>query len=151
MSKIHLKVVSPERTLVDNEIEEVIVWTKTGQIAILPNHMPLVTEIEPGDIIIKTGKEDIIAVIYGGFIQVKEKSEVLILADGAEHLHELNEAEIKEAKERAEQAKKQSKGNKVIFAASEAELARITTQLRSITRHSGIRRRHGKDIKELKH
>lgn len=149
MSVIQLKVITPERTLVDEEVAEVILPTKTGQIAILPNHMPLIAEIEPGDIVIRSKNSENVTLVYGGFVYVKEKSQVLILADSAEHLHELNETEILEAKKRAEAAKEAAIGNKELLAESEAEIARITTQLRSITRHSGIKRHRGKDFKDL--
>jgi len=149
VSRLHLRVITPERTLIDSMISEVILPTKTGQIAILPNHMPLIAEIMPGSIVIKSKEEERVAVVYGGFIYVKENSEVLVLADAAEHLHELNEAEIMAAKQRAEDARDAAKGNIALTAVSEAELSRITTQLRSIHRHSGIKRQRGKDIKEL--
>lgn len=146
MSKLHLRVITPERTLIDSMIDEVILPTKNGQIAILPNHIPLIAEVMPGDIVIKSKEDDKVAIVYGGFIYVKEGSEALILADSAEHLHELNEAEILAAKKRAEEARDSVDKDHALFAESEAELARISTQLRSINRHSGIKRRRNKDI-----
>jgi len=146
MPQIHLRVITPERTLIDGLVDEVVLPTKTGQIAVLPNHIPLIAEIIPGDIIVKAKGDDKVTVVYGGFIYVKENSEVLVLADSAEHLHELNEAEILAAKKRAEEARDSVGKDHALFAESEAELARISTQLRSINRHSGIKRRHNKEI-----
>lgn len=150
MAQIHLTIISPERTLLDDMVDEVLLPTGSGQIAILPHHMPLISQVVHGDIIIRQGKKETIAVVYGGFVHVKDGIEVSILADAVEHLHELNEKEILAAKERVEEAKKTISEDGALFAASEAEIARITTQLRSINRHSGIKRHHGTDIKELK-
>jgi F-type H+-transporting ATPase subunit epsilon len=143
---LHLKVVSPERTLLDEDAEEVILQAKTGQIAILPNHMPMVTELANGDIVVRKNGHDEVSLIYGGFVYVKEGSNVLILADGAEHLAELNEAEILEARKEALVAIENAKGNETALAVSEAQLARITTQLRSLHRHTGLQKyRRGKE------
>jgi F-type H+-transporting ATPase subunit epsilon len=149
VAQLHLTIISPERTLLDDMIDEVILPTFTGQIAILPHHMPLVAQIVNGDIVVKHGGKETVAVVYGGFIYVKGDNEVLILADAVEHLHELNETEIMAAKERVEAAKKNAGGDGILIAASEAELGRITAQLRSITKHSGIKRRRGADIKDI--
>ncbi len=144
MSTLHLKVVSPERTLLDDNVDEVVLPTVTGQIAVLPHHMPLVSELAHGDIIVKKGDHTQVALVYGGFVYVKPGNEVMILADSADHLHELNEAEILEAKKRAENAIEGAKGDHALLATSEAELSRITTQLRSLTRHSTLRKHHHK-------
>ncbi len=150
MAQIHLTIISPERTLLDDMVDEVVLPTDTGQIAILPHHQPLISQVVNGDILVKQGSKEQVAVVYGGFVYVKDGIEVLILADAAEHLHELNEVEIMAAKKRVEEAKASAGTDHALIATSEAELARITTQLRSITKHSGIKRRRGADISDLK-
>ena len=142
MAKLKLKVVSPERTLFDDEVDEVILPTITGQIAILPHHMPLVAELAHGDIVVKQGETSHVALVYGGFVYVKDGNQVLILADSADHLHELNEVEILEAKARAEAAIKGAEGDNSLLAISQADLSRITTQLRTLTKHSTRKHHH---------
>lgn len=149
MSKLHLSIITPERTLLDEMVEEVTLLVKTGQITILSNHAPLIAEISPGEIVIRNKDDEKIALAYGGFVHVKNGSEVIVLADAAEHLHELNETEIVEAKKAAEEALAEAVANKELFAESEAELVRIATQLKSIKRHSGIKRRHGQETKNI--
>lgn len=102
---LHIQVITPEKTLIDQEADEIVVPTTTGEIAILPHHIPLVTQIAPGIMIIKhNGKEEHLA-IDGGFIQVTEK-EIRILADFALSAREASAKEAEEARKRAEQAMK---------------------------------------------
>lgn len=148
MAQLHLTIISPERTLFDDMVDEVLLPTAGGQIGVLPHHMPMIAQVVNGDIVIKQGKNDHVTVVYGGFVNVKDGIEMQILADSAEHLSELNEAEILEAKKRVEAAMKNASGDHAMIATSTAELARITTQLRSITKHSGIKRRRSADSRE---
>ena len=70
MSQLHLKVVTPEKLLVDEEVSQVNISTEQGQLGILPHHINLMAKLEPGELIIKKhGKVDTLAV-GDGFIQV---------------------------------------------------------------------------------
>lgn len=149
MDKINLKIVTPERTLLEEKVSEILLHTAQGQIAILPHHTSLVSEIMPGEIIVRSSKDEKIALVYGGFLHVQPHNEVIILADSAEHLHELNEAEIIEAKKRAEDIKAGSIGDKERLAEAEAELARISTQLRVVNKHRNLKARSHKNIKNI--
>ena len=149
MARLHLMIISPERTLFDDEADEIILTTSTGEITILPQHIPLVAQLTSGDVVIKKDGKDEIKLVYGGFLYIKDGVNVTILADAAEHLEELNEKEILEAKKRAEKAIEEANGDETAIATSEAELSRITAQLRSITKHSGIKRRRNPEINDL--
>lgn len=149
MARLHLMIISPERTLFDDEADEIILTTSTGEITILPQHIPLVAQLASGDVVIKKDGKDEIKLVYGGFLYIKDGVNVTILADAAEHLEELNEKEILEAKKRAEKAIEEANGDETAIATSEAELSRITAQLRSITKHSGIKRRRNPEINDL--
>ena len=149
MARLHLMIISPERILFDDEADEIILTTSTGEITILPQHIPLVAQLTSGDVVIKKDGKDEIKLVYGGFLYIKDGVNVTILADAAEHLEELNEKEILEAKKRAEKAIEEANGDETAIATSEAELSRITAQLRSITKHSGIKRRRNPEINDL--
>ncbi|HBG81470.1 TPA: ATP synthase F1 subunit epsilon [candidate division CPR2 bacterium] len=139
MQKLHLKITTPERVLVDEEAREVIVPTKSGQISILPSHTALVAEITPGEMLIRNEKEEKVALVYGGFVEVQEGSKVIILADSAEHLHELSEKEAEEARNRAETLMQEVRDDKERFADAEAELARSLIQLKLLKKHHSHR------------
>lgn len=115
--------------MLKEEILQITLPTKAGEITVLPNHIPLVSSLMPGVIQIKKkdGQEEIIS-ISGGFLEVL-KDKVVILADTAERAEELNLDQVEEARRRAEELKKKARsGEQVNFteinAAIERELAR---------------------------
>ena len=102
---------------------QITVPTTTGEITVLPDHIPLISVLQPGVIELKKGdgSQEIIAV-SGGFIEVL-KDKVVILADTAERAEELDEERIKLAQERARDLKKNAKAvDDIQFAAVEAKL-----------------------------
>ncbi len=77
---MQLEIITPEKTVLKEEIDEVVVNTTNGQIAILPGHINLLTTLVPGEMTIKAkGKETYLAVT-GGFLEVQNNT-VSVLAD----------------------------------------------------------------------
>lgn len=105
---IKFEIVTPERVVLKEEVTQITVPTRNGEITVLPNHIPLVASLQPGVIEVKTktGETEIMSV-SGGFIEVL-KDKVVILADTAERGHEIDEKRAEEAKERAEKLKKEA-------------------------------------------
>ncbi len=103
MSAIKLKIVTPERVLYEDTVDQLSVSTTTGQVTILPHHLPLVSQLAPGEVIIKKGNqsEDLMAV-SGGILEVLP-NQVVILADTAERAAEIDEARAEAAKARAQE------------------------------------------------
>ncbi|MEK7061998.1 MAG: ATP synthase F1 subunit epsilon [Patescibacteria group bacterium] len=130
---LHLKLISAEKTLYDHEIYEVLLPTANGQIAILPNHQPLIAEIIPGIIIVRSQKntrendQDYLAT-SGGIVEVKNNT-VRILCDSATRSEDLNELEIQKAHDRALHMKKEAKDN-ISLADASAELSRSLAELK---------------------
>tara|TARA_B100001964_G_scaffold217261_1_gene257175 strand:+ start:196 stop:618 length:423 start_codon:yes stop_codon:yes gene_type:complete len=99
---IQFSIVTPERIIMSQTVDSVSVMTSTGEITVLPNHAPLVSELKPGELkLIVDGKEELLAVSTG-FIEVRDKGEVVILADTADRAEELDIEAINKAKEEAE-------------------------------------------------
>ncbi len=126
---IKFEIVTPERIVLKEEIRQITLPTKAGEITVLPDHIPLVASLQPGVIHIKkkNGEEEIIS-ISGGFLEVL-KDKIVILADTAERAEELDLASVEESRRRAEELKKTAtSADKVNFAeinaAIEKELAR---------------------------
>lgn len=103
MSKIKLELTTPERKVFEDEVDQITLPTKEGEITILPHHIPLVGILVPGmATVVKDGTETFLAV-SGGFIEVQPDNRVIVLADTAERAEELDEKKIEEARERAKQ------------------------------------------------
>ncbi len=104
---IKFEIVTPERIVLKEQILQVTVPTRNGEITVLPNHIPLVASLQPGVIEIK--KEDgtpVVISVSGGFIEVL-KDKIVLLADTAERAEEIEVDRAEEARKRAEEAKKE--------------------------------------------
>lgn len=123
---IKFQIVTPERMVLEENILQVSVPTKEGEITVLPEHIPLVAGLLPGVVEIKTEKgETEIMAVSGGFIEVK-KDKVVILADTAERGHEIDLSRAEQARKRAEELKEKAEHGQFadISAKIEKELAR---------------------------
>lgn len=78
------------------EADEVVLTTTNGQMGILPHHEPLVAQVVPGMVIIKSGKASETFATYGGLLEVT-KDYVRVLADEADHEGDLVASEIEAA------------------------------------------------------
>lgn len=109
---LQLKIITPERLILDEMVEGVSIPTTDGEITILPEHIPLIAGLASGDVVGHTGGEDIPMAVVGGFVEVKKNEEgittVAILADFAEHVSAISDEEIEKAKAKAEELKKQA-------------------------------------------
>jgi F-type H+-transporting ATPase subunit epsilon len=106
---IKFEIVTPEKVVLKQEILQITVPTASGEITVLPDHIPLVSILQPGVIEIKRADNVVeIMAVSGGFLEVM-KDKVVILADTAERAEELDEARNKEAREKAEKLKEEAK------------------------------------------
>ena len=100
---LKLEIVTPERRILDAEVDSVTVPTATGEAGILPNHAPLVSALKPGVVSYSAkGNSDRFA-ITGGFVEVSS-NRVSVLADNAEGADEIDVAAVKADRESAEKA-----------------------------------------------
>ena len=105
-NKIKLKIVTPERTVYESEIDQLTLPTQEGEITVLPNHIPLISVLAPGELIAKADGEEITMAVSGGMVEVR-RNEITILADTAERAEEIDLKRAEEARERAEKLKEE--------------------------------------------
>ena len=130
---LYLKVVTPEKMLVDEEVSQVNVSTEQGQIGILPHHINLMAKLIPGELVIKKGgKSDSIA-IGDGFIQMANNT-LTVMTDLATYAVDIDEKAVEDAKKRAEQALEQTLSDEE-YAETLANLEKSLAQLRVKRRH----------------
>ncbi len=135
---IHLQVITPEKTVFDDEVDQVTLPTQKGQITILPYHIALITAINPGELTYKRhSKENVLAAGFG-FAQVAQNN-VKVLVDLASPAEELDEKSIETAKREAEEAlaKKHELGEEE-YATAAANLQKSLAQLRIKRRHRSV-------------
>lgn len=125
---IKLKIITPERTVLEEIVDSVTIPTTMGEIGIFPDHIPLVTTLKSGDIVAKTKDEIIPVAVVGGFVEIKN-NEVAILADFAEHVSEISDEVVARAQARAEELKSMKEKAEVVdFERFETELERSLTR-----------------------
>jgi F-type H+-transporting ATPase subunit epsilon len=131
MSSIRLDIVTAERAVYSEDVDMVIAPGIEGQLGILPNHTPLMTVLQAGELRVKKGGEEISLAISGGFLEVRP-DKVVILADSAERADEIDIARADEARQRAQQrlAEKQAAGTDA--ARAEASLRRSLVRLKVV-------------------
>lgn len=132
---IKFEIVTPERTVLKEEIVEVTVPTLEGEITILPHHAPLVATLKPGVLSLKKadGKIDV-AFVAGGFLEVL-RNKVVVLADAAARAEEIDLIKVEEAKARAEKAMKEVRQEDAgEFARVAALLERELAKTRAVNR-----------------
>lgn len=133
--QLKLKIVTPERLILEELVDQVSLPTTTGEITILPNHLPLITGLASGDVVAFVGGEHVPMAVVGGFVEIKTNeegiTEVAVLADFAEHVHELSDEKIEQAKQKSEELRKQMENKEhVDFEHFEAELERSLTRVK---------------------
>src|SRR3989344_5278008 len=136
MSKqLKLKIITPERLILEEMVDQVSLPTTLGEITILPDHIPLITGLASGDVVALVNGEYVPMAVVGGFLEVKQDEKgmtnVAVLADFAEHLSELGDEAIEKAKARAEELKKQMENKEVVdYEHFAAELERSLTRVK---------------------
>ena len=136
MSKqLKLKIITPEKLVLEEMVDQVSLPTTLGEITVLPDHIPLITEITSGDIVAFVKGEHVPMAVVGGFLEVKQDEHgmtvVAVLADFAEHVSELSDEKIEKAKTQAEELKKQMSNKEVVdYEHFATELERSLTRVR---------------------
>ena len=130
MDSIKFQLVTPEKTVLNQELASLTCPTDMGYITILPNHVPLVASLTSGELHAKSENgEDSYIFVSGGFVQINPHSQVIVLADLAEHHYEIDAQKAEEAKARAEkdlaERKMSSEEYAKVSAALEKSLGRI--------------------------
>ena len=129
MATFKLEIVTAERMVFSDEVSALIAWGMEGQLGILPHHAPLMTMLQPGDLMIRKDKEEEYLAISGGFLEVRP-DKVIILADACERVDEIDIARAEEAKKRAQEALKTAVPLTIDMAAAEAALRRSLARLK---------------------
>lgn len=122
-----LEVVTAERVVLSDDVDQVVVPGAAGRMGILARHEPLLTSLIPGEMDIIKGNERTPFAISGGFMEVLP-DRVTILADTAERADEIDEARAEAARQRAEALMRERRGDQEMLLA-ESQLRRAMVRL----------------------
>lgn len=132
MSTIKLDVVTAERVVFSDEVDVIVAPGIEGQLGILPHHAPLMTILKPGELLVRKDGEEFSLVITGGFLEVRP-DRVIVLADAAERVEEIDMARAEEAKRRAQEQLRE-RPSEVDTARAQAALLRALARLEVVQR-----------------
>jgi F-type H+-transporting ATPase subunit epsilon len=98
---LKLEIVTPEAKTYSQDVEMVTIPAAEGEMGIYPQHVPLLTQLVPGEIIVRKDGRDFFLAIGEGFVQVTGER-VAIMADMAIRAESIDESKAEEARKRAE-------------------------------------------------
>ncbi|OGQ56722.1 MAG: ATP synthase F1 subunit epsilon [Deltaproteobacteria bacterium RIFCSPLOWO2_02_56_12] len=126
--KIRLKLVTPSRLLLDEEVDEVTAPGALGEFGVLPKHISFLTLLEVGEMSYKQGGERHHLALSGGYAEVLDEV-MTVLAGAAEYSDEIDIERARAARERAEKRMAELSQEDKEFAAAEAALRRALVRL----------------------
>jgi len=128
-----LEIVTPTETVFSGAVEMVTLPTATGQIGIYPQHVPLLTRMVPGEMIVRRSGRDEFIAVGQGLVEITG-DHIAIVTDMAIAVEKIDEARVEEARRQAE-ARLRDKISEEEVATVNASLARSLAQLRVKARH----------------
>ena len=102
MATMHLEIITAERRVYSDEVEVLVAPGIDGELGILPHHAPLMTALQPGEIMIRKDGQETYLAVTGGFLEVMA-NQVTILADACERSDEIDEELARVAMEQAQE------------------------------------------------
>lgn len=134
MSTIRVDVVSAEESIFSGDAKFVALPGESGELGILPGHIPLITRIKPGAVRIEKaeGGEEFVFVA-GGILEV-QPSHITVLSDTAIRGKDLDEAKATDARKEAEEAVKNAKSD-LDLAKATSELAVMAAQIAALRKY----------------
>ncbi|HVO09490.1 MAG TPA: ATP synthase F1 subunit epsilon [Vicinamibacteria bacterium] len=130
-----LEIVTPDGKAYAEDVEMVTLTGAEGEIGILPQHVRLMTQMLPGELVVRRGGKDVFVAVGGGLVEVRA-DRVQILTDMAVAAEKIDEAKAEEARRRAE-VRLQDQLSAEEVAATNAALTRALAQLKVRRRHHG--------------
>ena len=134
MVTMRLEIVTAEREVYSEDVEALVAPGIDGELGILPHHAPLMTGLQPGELMIRKDGRDEYMMVSGGFLEVMG-NRVTVLADACESSDEIDEQRAQEAMSRA-QERMASRSTDLDLEQATAAVRRAETRLRV------VRRRH---------
>jgi F-type H+-transporting ATPase subunit epsilon len=138
---IRCEIVSQDRQVFSGDVDMVVLPGASGVMGILPHHSPLLTTLIYGIITVRSGEEEQIFTVAGGFAEV-QPDQVTVLADAAEDIAEIDVQRAEEARKRAQELLERGTGTDTDqYLAIQAALRRSTLRLNAARRYNKRRQR----------
>ncbi len=127
MKTLKVNIVTPDGPVYESEVEMVSTKAQSGELGILPGHIPMVAPLQIGAVRLKNGGNTELVAVSGGFIEVRPE-QVTILAQTAERSESIDPERARESKSRAE-SRLQTQRDDVDFRRAELALKRAMNRI----------------------
>ncbi|MGG3739285.1 F0F1 ATP synthase subunit epsilon [Aeribacillus pallidus] len=127
MKTLTVSIVTPDGPVYESDVEMVSAKAQSGELGILPGHIPMVAPLQIGAVRLKKGGNTELVAVSGGFLEVRP-DKVTILAQAAEKASDIDVERAKAAKERAER-RLQAKQDDIDFKRAELALKRAMNRI----------------------
>lgn len=135
MPKINVKIITPERIVYEDVVDQATLPVSDGEVTILPKHRSYIASLKAGAIMMRKGPDELNIAVAGGFLEFAD-NELIILADEAARAEEIDLQEAEAARKRAEELKKQ------VISSDEVEYARVAAALEMEIAKINVARRY---------
>lgn len=130
MNTFAVTVVTPSgRIFSTDAAEKLSARTRSGQITVLAQHTPLVSVLKIGQLVVKMADDEHRSAVFGGFLEVRESGEVIILADEAERAADIDVAQAEAAREETQRLIKNHRQKDAEFHRLQSDLHRSTARI----------------------
>ena len=137
---LQFKIATTEKVVYEDEIKQASIPTTSGEVTILPNHIPLVSVLQAGEIKITDKDGEHVLAVAGGFLEVRDNNEIVILADNAERAEEIDLERAEEARKRAEKELEKAKTEENIdFAKLQAVIDREMNRIKVGKKYKNVK------------
>ncbi len=111
MATFHFDLVSPEKLLFSDEVDQVDVPGSEGDFGVLAGHAPIVSALRPGIMIVHVGGQAQRMIVLGGFAEVSADGKLTVLADLADSVEDFDRAVLSERIAAQEEKVKEAEGS----------------------------------------
>lgn len=135
MATLKLEIVTPDAKIFSDDVDMVTLPGVEGEMGIYPQHVPLMTQLSAGEIVVRKGAEDFFLAVGDGFVEITGER-VAVLTDMAIRAENIDETAAEEARRRAESRL----GEKL----DDEEVARVNAALAHSLAQLKVKRRQGR-------
>ncbi|HBI34178.1 MAG TPA: F0F1 ATP synthase subunit epsilon [Candidatus Moranbacteria bacterium] len=133
--KINFKIVTPEKTVFESEVDQITLPVTDGEVTIMPDHRSYIASLKAGEVMFKVDGKETLLVVSSGFVEFNNNT-LVVLADTAEAAGEIDVARAEEARKRAEALKNEK------ITMNEMEYARVAAAIEKEAARVRVARKH---------
>jgi len=128
---LKVSIVTPDRSVLAGEYQEVLAPSVLGEVGILPMHRPLLADLKAGEVVLKSGTTAERMVVTGGFLELADNA-VTILAESAQWVHDIDVGNVKAELAEAEANLSNLDANDPVYAYHQAIIAKAQARLQAV-------------------